>query len=144
MNLKHVLAYLWKLPLGALAFFVGITLGGMAAMLLGLPNPGLPEGADQATLSLCFLLASLTLALALAFVARGLAGGFFTRRLILAFLIKATAAPPRFGRRWRVPVPWYAFIWPLTQRQGERAYAQNPERKARAVAMGRAALTPTS
>ena len=55
---------------------------------------------------------------------------------------KAKAAPPRFGRRWGVPVPWYAFIWPQTQRQGERAYAQNPERKARAMAMGRAALTP--
>jgi len=55
---------------------------------------------------------------------------------------KATAMAPRFGRRWGVPVPWYAFIWPLTQRQGERAYAQDAERKARAALMSRAALTP--
>jgi hypothetical protein len=87
MNFNRVLAYLWKLPLCALAFFVGITLGGMTAVLLGLPNPSLPEGTDQATLSLYFLLASLILALALSFVARGLSGGFFTRWLILASLI---------------------------------------------------------
>lgn len=36
---------------------------------------------------------------------------------------KVTAPPPRFGRRWAVPVPWYAFIWPLTQKMGERHYA---------------------
>jgi N-carbamoylputrescine amidase len=55
---------------------------------------------------------------------------------------KAATLPPRFGHRRGVPVPWYAFIWPLTQRQGERAYAQNAERKARAALLRRAALTP--
>jgi N-carbamoylputrescine amidase len=57
---------------------------------------------------------------------------------------KATAAPPRFGRRWGVPVPWYAFIWPMTQRQGERAYTRSAERKARAAVMSHVALTPAS
>jgi len=86
MILKLLLAYLWKLPLCTLAFFVGITLGAMVAALLGLPNPGLPVGTNQTTLSMYFLLASLLLALALSFVARGLSGGFVTRWLILAFL----------------------------------------------------------
>jgi N-carbamoylputrescine amidase len=57
---------------------------------------------------------------------------------------KVTAPPARFGRRWGVPVPWYAFIWPLTQRQGERAYVQSTERKARAALMSCAALAPAS
>jgi len=87
MMLKLLLAHLWKLPLCALVFFVGMSLGSMAAVLLGLPNPGLPAGTDQATLSLYFLLASLILALALSFVARGLSGGFFTRWLILSSLL---------------------------------------------------------
>lgn len=37
---------------------------------------------------------------------------------------RATRPPPKYGRRWALPVPWYAFIWPLTQRLGERAYAR--------------------
>jgi N-carbamoylputrescine amidase len=57
---------------------------------------------------------------------------------------KTRAVPGRFRGRWGVPVPWYAFIWPLTQRQGKRAYAQNAERKARATLMSRLALTPAS
>jgi N-carbamoylputrescine amidase len=40
--------------------------------------------------------------------------------------------PPRFGDRWAFPVPWYAFIWPQTQAEGEQGYASNPERKKRA------------
>jgi N-carbamoylputrescine amidase len=52
---------------------------------------------------------------------------------------KATLAPSRLRGRWGVPVPWYAFIWPLTQRQGERAYAQNAERKARAARLSHGA-----
>jgi hypothetical protein len=54
---------------------------------------------------------------------------------------KATAPPPRFRRTWGVWVPWYAFIWPLTQRQGERAYAHSAKRKARAMALSHAGLT---
>ena len=46
---------------------------------------------------------------------------------------KARTEPPRFRRGWGVPVPWYAFIWPLTQHQGERAYAQSAARKTRVI-----------
>lgn len=48
---------------------------------------------------------------------------------------KATS-PPKAHGRWALPVPWYAFIWPLTQKLGERAYARHPSRSnlARAIA----------
>jgi hypothetical protein len=86
MSVKAALSYLWRLAICALAFFPGITLGSMAARMLGLPDPGLPAGADAATLSMYFLLPSVLLALALGILARGLAGGFMARWLILAFL----------------------------------------------------------
>jgi N-carbamoylputrescine amidase len=43
--------------------------------------------------------------------------------------------PPQPNGMWALPVPWYAFIWPLTQRLGQRAYAQNEHRRARARAI---------
>ncbi|MEJ2553920.1 MAG: hypothetical protein P8079_07905, partial [Gammaproteobacteria bacterium] len=42
---------------------------------------------------------------------------------------KIETPPKRFGKLWAVPMPWYGFIWPLTQRMGERAYANNARRK---------------
>lgn len=45
--------------------------------------------------------------------------------------------PKRYGRMWGIPVPWYAFIWPLTQKMGEKNYATNPRRKERALAISR-------
>lgn len=41
--------------------------------------------------------------------------------------------PKRYGKMWSVPVPWYAFIWPLTQRMGEKSYISNPRRKKSAL-----------
>lgn len=46
-------------------------------------------------------------------------------------------APRRYGRIWAVPTPWYAFIWPVTQRMGEKSYATNPRRKERALSVSR-------
>jgi len=46
-------------------------------------------------------------------------------------------APTRYGKMWGIPTPWYAFIWPLTQKMGEKSYATNPRRKARALAVSR-------
>ena len=37
--------------------------------------------------------------------------------------------------RWTVALPWWAFLWTLTQRLGERAYARNERRRARARAL---------
>lgn len=43
--------------------------------------------------------------------------------------------PPKAYGRWALPVPWYAFLWPLTQKLGERAYARHPSRPERASAI---------
>ena len=45
---------------------------------------------------------------------------------------KVKMAPRCFGKQWAVPMPWYGFIWPLTQKMGERAYAKSTRRKERA------------
>ncbi|MBN1451786.1 MAG: hypothetical protein JW963_12285 [Anaerolineales bacterium] len=87
MKIKTMLSYLWKIPLCALAFYGGTILGGMVATLTGLPTPAMPAGADQMVLGQYLLLVSLILAIALAFLARKLAGGFLARWLVLAFLV---------------------------------------------------------
>jgi N-carbamoylputrescine amidase len=46
---------------------------------------------------------------------------------------KKTAKPRCFGKMWALPVPWYAHIWPDTQKEGQRAYAVNERRKERAL-----------
>jgi len=43
---------------------------------------------------------------------------------------KRQERPECHGARWAMPVPWYAFLWPLTQRMGEKAYAENARRAA--------------
>lgn len=43
--------------------------------------------------------------------------------------------PRKFGKMWGIPVPWYAFIWPVTQRMGEKSYTTNPRRKERALSI---------
>lgn len=49
---------------------------------------------------------------------------------------------PRAHGRWTTKFPWWAFMWILTQRLGERAYARSARRKAaaRMAALGRPAL----
>ena len=51
--------------------------------------------------------------------------------------------PKRYGKMWGIPVPWYAFIWPLTQRMGEKSYAVNPRRKERALSISRGTRSVT-
>lgn len=68
------------------AYFVGLIIGGMVASLSGLPPAPMPEGAEQGTVMLYLLLESPVLALALALLARGIAGGRLARTLILSFL----------------------------------------------------------
>ena len=41
--------------------------------------------------------------------------------------------PKRYGKMWGIPVPWYAFIWPMSQKWGEKSYASNPRRKEHAL-----------
>ena len=64
----------------------GTMLGSILAGLVGMQTPAIPEGTDPQTLLLFQLLASPFLALALAFVSRGIQGRFVARWLILFFL----------------------------------------------------------
>ena len=41
---------------------------------------------------------------------------------------KVLQAPPRIGGGWAVSVPWYAFIWPISQKMGEKAYKKHRDR----------------
>lgn len=86
MSFKHLLIDLGKLLLGGIAFFLGLEIGGLVASLIGLPEAPVAPGADRNLVRLYSLLTTPLLALALAFVARGLAGQFITRALILSFL----------------------------------------------------------
>lgn len=49
--------------------------------------------------------------------------------------IERKSQPKRYGRMWAIPVPWYAFIWPLSQNWGEKSYAANTQRKQRALSI---------
>jgi N-carbamoylputrescine amidase len=42
---------------------------------------------------------------------------------------KAKKRPRCYGKMWAFPMPWFAFIWPQTQHEGEAAYAENPRRR---------------
>ena len=86
MSFKNVLVNFVKLLLGGMAFSVGIIVGGMLATLLQLQPPAAPAGMDMTNALMSMLLTSPLLALALALLARGLAGGFLTRTLTLSFL----------------------------------------------------------
>ena len=86
MNPRTVLSYVWKVPVCGLAFLAGTILGSMLAGAMGMQTPSMPPGTDPQTLLLVQLLASPLLALALAFLSRGIQGGWVTRWLILSVL----------------------------------------------------------
>ena len=48
---------------------------------------------------------------------------------------KRSAAPKRYGKMWAKPVPWYSFIWPMTQKTGEKAYKKNSRRPLKALSI---------
>jgi len=48
---------------------------------------------------------------------------------------KVRQKAPRSYGRWTGAMPWWAFIWPLTQRMGERNYSKNRYRVQRAVSI---------
>lgn len=45
--------------------------------------------------------------------------------------------PKRYGKMWGIPVPWYAFIWPMSQKWGEKSYATNTRRKEMALSISK-------
>jgi len=48
---------------------------------------------------------------------------------------KKKTTPKRHGKLWAIPVPWYAFLWPLTQKTGEKEYKRNPRRPLKAISI---------
>ena len=46
---------------------------------------------------------------------------------------KARQKEPQQHGRWSTAMPWWAFIWPLTQKMGERSYKKNRIRVERAL-----------
>jgi N-carbamoylputrescine amidase len=48
---------------------------------------------------------------------------------------KTQKKPRRYGTMWAFRMPWFAFIWPETQAQGELAYQADLNRKQRALAI---------
>jgi len=53
---------------------------------------------------------------------------------------KATQRAARLHGRWNAAMPWWAFIWPLTQWLGERSYQASVVRRAKALRLGKAAF----
>lgn len=46
---------------------------------------------------------------------------------------RQTKRPRCYGKMWALPMPWFAFILPQTQHEGELDYAVNPRRRAMAL-----------
>lgn len=87
MNIKHLLVDLGKLIAAGVVFVIGVVLGSAIAGLLGLPPPAPPQGMDLTNAMRNLALTSPILALGLAVLARGLAGSFLSRALVLSFLM---------------------------------------------------------
>lgn len=70
--------------------------------------------------------------------------GIIVAEICLGHRAERKGAPKMHGKICGIPVPWYAFIWPLTQKMGEKSYASNPRRKERAlsVSQGMESVTP--
>jgi hypothetical protein len=86
MAFKTVLIYLGKLIVCGVVFSIGVIVGGMIATLMGLSTAPMPENINVSNATMYLFLTSPLLALALVFLARGMAGNFLTRALILSFL----------------------------------------------------------
>ena len=88
MKVRQSLAsWLWKIPACALALAAGQMLGAALVAAAGLELPRMPGASDEGTVLLLSFAAALTVALALAFMAIGLAGRWWERWLVLgAFL----------------------------------------------------------
>ena len=84
--MKTLISSVWKALLSALAFMVGTMLGAPMTAAVGATLPALPASADERSLALFGLIASVALGLALGPLAAGLALRFAARWAILALL----------------------------------------------------------
>lgn len=83
---RQILVRAGKYLLCGGAYFIGLILGGMAASLMGLPQPPMPDGVEPEAAALALALVSPVLAWALSLIAQELAGGWLARALTLSFL----------------------------------------------------------
>lgn len=84
MTPKTSLVFLGKLIIGALAYVVGIMLGGLLTGVLALQAPTLPPEMDTNAAMVSMFAASPLLVLTLYFMGCELAGGWFVRSMVLA------------------------------------------------------------
>jgi N-carbamoylputrescine amidase len=69
--------------------------------------------------------------------------GIIVANVHLGHNAERKSKPTRYGKMWSISVPWYAFIWPLTQKWGGKSYATNIRRKERALSVSRSAESVT-
>jgi N-carbamoylputrescine amidase len=62
--------------------------------------------------------------------------GVLVAKVELSLARKKLKKPRCYGKMWAFPMPWFAFIWPQTQLEGEQAYQNNQRRRERALAIG--------
>lgn len=55
--------------------------------------------------------------------------GVIVAEVILSPQRKRSKRPRCYGGMWAFPMPWFAYIWPETQKMGEKDYAENPRRR---------------
>jgi N-carbamoylputrescine amidase len=58
----------------------------------------------------------------------GQSEGVIVEKVTLDPSFKPHAPPEKFGKIWSVPMPWYGFIFPMTQKWGEKSYSSNSRR----------------
>lgn len=81
---RTILDYLWKTPLCALTYLVGIVAGGAAATSLGLSLPAIPAAGSEMSQLAGLLAGCVLLVLGLGPLARRIRGGLVARWLMLA------------------------------------------------------------
>ena len=84
--LKTISGYIWKVPICALAYVVGTMAGGALVSALGMKLPSIPEQANEQTMALSLLAASLVLTVGIGPLARRIQGAYLVRWLTLGAL----------------------------------------------------------
>jgi N-carbamoylputrescine amidase len=59
--------------------------------------------------------------------------GVIVAEVVLSSERKRSKRPRCYGGMWAFPMPWFAYIWPETQKMGEKEYVENPRRRQAAL-----------
>ncbi len=55
--------------------------------------------------------------------------GVIVTEVVLSPERKHSKRPRCYGGMWAFPMPWFAYIWPESQKMGEKDYLENPRRR---------------